>query len=913
MSILSSMVPRGVRRLLRLQPTRQRLIREMDDEVRFHFAMRVAELRALGLNELEAEAEARRRFGSTDEFQAYAAYRAARRSRRLRIGDWLDGWSQDLRFAGRQIARNRAVSTLAVLTLALGIGANTAIFTVVHRLLLAPLPYPDGNRLVLLAIQRGDRGRGSPNGAVVRAWQARARSLEAVAAVSVNALLVQDTLEQDTITATVTSNYLSLLGLRPAIGRDFTRAEERPGAPPVAMITYGLWQRHYGGRASVVGSRLGVDGKSYTIIGVTPPEMGIPMSLNGRGTLHQAAPSIWLTASLDSVGGDLFARLRPHVSAQQASAELQSILASVPATEARAGPFAQPARCCARALRAQDFLDPNESRAVQVLFAAVGLLLLIACANVANLLMSRAWTRRREFAVRVALGAGRARLARLVLTESVALAFAGGLLGVGIAWQTLRVIIALRPPALANLAGVHLETPVLLWSVAISLVTGILFGSAPALFAGARSVGDVLRNETRAGSGDTRSRRLRSVLVVGEIALSLVLLVGAGLLSRSFIALAHTPLGFEPHGLLSFDALLAPRALRGMSPEARFAIERSIIDRVRATAGVTDAAIGTMPAQAYHAFGASLAADPDATGQSRSAAYGIVFMTPSYFRTARMTLIAGRLPDSTLGGGFDGPGANAAEVVVNRELARQLWPDGRALGARVHSVSAHNSFGPPRRLISPAAPEAPSVVVGIVDDVRLPGAATEPTIYQWPVPVEVPLLARITGSNAAAVAAIRHAFADVAPFAIVQTVTVGDDYIRDALAPTRFALALLAAFSIIALVLSAVGLYGVVAYAVTQRTREFGIRVALGAEPRAIARLVLGDGARRVAAGVVIGALAAVAATRSLTNMLYGVTTTDPLTIAGVVSLVVVVALLASYLPARRAVRIDPMEALRAE
>ena len=914
MSIFSLMLPRGVRRLLRLPPTSARLVRDMDDEMRFHLAMRIDELRAQGLNDFEAEAEALRRFGDTGEFHSYAVRRASRHARWETVSRWLEGWSQDLRFAARQAARSRTVTALAVLTLALGIGANTAIFTVVHRLLLAPLPYPNGNRIVLLAVQSGDGGPSSPNGALVDAWRARAHSVADFAAVRVDAILVQGTEEQDTITATITSNYLDLLGIHPVLGRGFAPAEELSGTSPVAMITYGLWQRRYGGRQNVIGSAIDIGGKPFTIVGVTPPEMGIPMSLDIRGaSLHEATPSIWLPASLDSVGGDLFAKLRPGISAKQASAELQSILASTPPAQSRSGPFARSASCCARALRAQDFVDPNESRAVEVLFAAVGVLLLIACANVANLLMSRAWTRRREFAVRVALGAGRARLARLVLTESLGLAIAGGMLGVGVAWQTLRAIIALRPPALANLASVRLEAPVLLWSIAISIATGVLFGSAPALFAGARSVGDVLRSETRAGSADARARRLRSGLVVAEIALSLMLLVGAGLLARSFIALAHTPLGFEPHGLVAFDALMPPRGFRGMPFEARFALERSILQRVRATPGVADAAIGTMPGQAYHVFGGSLAADPDASGQPRTVqGYGTVFMTPSYFRTAHMTLIAGRLPDSTLGGGFIAGPTNPAEIVVNRKLARRLWPDGRVLGARVHPVRAGKGFAPPG---PPGvdAPETPSVVVGVVDDARLPGTSAEPTIYQWPVPVEVPLVARITGSNMAGVAAIRRAITDAAPMVFVQTVTVGDEYLRDALAPTRFALALLAAFSIIALVLAAVGLYGVIAYSVTQRTREFGIRVALGAEPRAIAGLVLGDGARRTLAGVLLGAAGAVGGTRALASLLYGVTVADPITFAGVVLLVAVVALLASYLPARRALRIDPVEALRAE
>jgi putative ABC transport system permease protein len=887
------------------------MLRDVNEEVVAHLEMRIAELRALGMSEPDARAEALRRFGDSEEFRAFTEHRVARRGRRLDLAEWLSSWGQDVRFAMRQFSRSRGVAALAVLTLALGIGANTAIFTVVHHLLLAPLPYPDGDRLVTLAMEGDDHAPSPPGAAAMLAWRARAHSIETIAAVSVLANKVQDAQEQDTIAAGVTTNFLQLLRVRPALGRGFTPDDESPGAPAVAIISYGLWQRAYGGRTDVLGAAVRARGRSYAIVGVAPRAMGLPMSIDGAGAkLHEATPSIWLPVAFDSLassrspfvvaagGAAVFARLRADVSPTQASQELQAVLESTPEAERLAYSTPWTLRCCARALRAQDLLDPREARAVEVLFAAVGVLLLIACANVASLLMSRAWTRRREFAVRVALGASRARLARLVLTESVTLALAGGLLGVAVASQTLRIILALRPPALANLAGVHVESTVLLLSFAIAVATGILFGSAPALFAGRSAVGDALKSDTRASSSDAASRRIRSALIVAEIALSLVLLVGAGLLVRTFVALQRTPLGFHPHGLLAVD-VIAPRAVR---PEQRIALRDALLDRLRAAPGVMDAAIGKMPGDRREGV-IPLETEPDAGGQSRSIPrFAPTFVSPGYFHVAGMSLVEGRPPQPA-----PTPGGAPTEVAVTRSLARRLWPAGHVLGARLHA--GHSAGG------APDAGLESYVVVGVVDDVRLPGAspALAADVYLPPRPALAPFLLRTEASPRTLAATLRRTVASADPSASVYSVTIGDEYLRDALAPTRFAMALLAAFSLLALLLAAVGLYGVIAYSVTQRTREIGIRVALGAEPAAVTSLVVGSGLRLAAAGIVLGVGGAIGSTRVLGSMLYAVTPADPPTFVGVGGLVVTIALLASYVPARRALRIDPTEALRAD
>ncbi len=785
--------------------------------MREHLAMRVDHLRALGMSEADAQAEALRRFGDTDEYSAYTERRVARQTRWHDAVDWVEDWLQDIRYAGRQFRRNVGFTALAVLTLALGIGANTAIFTVVHRLLIAPLPYPDGNRIVKLVVGEGDN-YGAPDQAVVKAWLARAHSIENIAAVNVDAIYVQDFGDtQDTIPAFITWNYLRLLDVRPALGRAFTVDEVRPGAPPVAMISYGKWQREFGGAPDVLGKTIQVADQGerrFTIVGVTPPEMSIPMSQPGgaSGKLRHPEPAVWLPASHDSIGGGyLFARLRPGVSARQASDELQAIMESeesgARSPRAQLGTF-NGAQARARAMRAQDFLDPRETQTVQVLFVAVGVLLLIACANVANLLMSRAWTRRREFAVRTALGAGRGRLARQVLTESVLLALAGGVLGVGVAWLTLKIIIALRPPSLENLASVRVESTVLLWSAGISVLTGILFGCAPALFAAARSAGDVLRSETRGAAGGTAARRMRSTLIVLEIAMSLVLLVGAGLLVRSFVALQRIPLGFEPHGLVEADVIMQLR--RDWSLETRASYRNEIVNRLRAMPGVTAATIGIMPGEGWKS-GAPLETERDASGNSRRVSeYATIFAGPNYFRIAGMRLIAGRSPDSLpLPAGGNGQQAIPQEVVVSRSTARRLWPDGRVIGAHLYS----NTGG---RGISEMY-----TVVGIVEDIQIAGHRMSTglvEIYQ-PPPARLPgyptILLRTTLPEREAVASIRRIVADfgaelkiasgMPAGALVQQVTVGDTYLSESLAPTRFAMALLAAFAGIALVLSGVG------------------------------------------------------------------------------------------------------------
>ncbi len=904
-------LPRGVRRLLRLPPTRERILRDVDDEVSLHIDLRADEFRKQGMSDDEAYAEALRRFGDRGEFSDYSDRRASKNARRASLHTSISAWLQDIHFANRYFRRAPAFTALAIFTLALGIGANAAIFSVVHRLLLSPLPYPAGNQIVMLSPGTGNQ---YPTVSMLREIAARSHTVETVAAINVVAMAVQQDDGQDTVFALITPNYLKLLGIAPVLGRPFSPAEERGEGPPVAMISYARWQHEFGGEAKAIGAsvevnfprRGGADRRRYTVIGVTPPSMALPMAPGGfNQNLHEAKPGVWIPRDLSAWEPDddphSFARLRHGVSVEQATKELQSIIDSSPTLGEKGRTIG--------VLRAQDMLASTETRMIEVLFAAVGVLLLISCANVANLLMSRAWTRRREFAVRAALGAGRARLARQVLTESTLLALAGGLLGIAVAWATLRVIIVLRPPTLANLDDVHVEAAVLLWSAGISVFTGMLFGTLPALFAARGSVADVLRSETRVGSGTISTRRIRSALIVLEIALSLVLLIGAGLLVRSFVALQRVPLGFEPRGMVSFDVMYnseMPRALGGT-------LGNQIVERLKAVPGVKDAAIGVIPSGGL-GFLAPLATDPDATGIERNIPeFTMVAANPGFFRIAGIRLIAGRYPDSLTARtlrppplpneSFNANNTAPNEVLLNRSAATRLWPNGGAVGGRVHTGEGRG-----RRDYT---------VVGIVEDVHVPRThqlARSAQMYQLPLFfVMSSFVVRSETPTADIVPALRRAIMSVDPTPFIQSTTIGEDFLRDSLAPTRFAMALLVSFAAVALTLATVGLYGVISYSVAQRTREIGVRVALGAEPSAVARLVVGSGLRLAIAGGVIGAFASAAATRALSGLIFGVSSTDPLTFVAITIVVGGIALLASYIPARRALKIDPVEALRAD
>jgi len=744
--------------------------------------------------------------------------------------------------------------------------------------LLDPVPFPGGNRVVALRQVSADGGLLFPiAGSIVRAWAPNARTIESVANYGERQLHADEVADRDSIQGgVVTSEFMKVLGLRPTLGRSFN-ADESRGESGVVMIGHALWRSGYAGRRGAVGSTIHLNGKPYVIIGVTPSGMAVPMSLG-------PPPDVWLPYDLDAIQGatfGAFARLRRGVTTGAASAELQAAVRTLP--DSITDPSLR-----ARAIRPREFVEAREATTLRVLFVAVGLLVLIACANIANLLLARAWNRRREFAVRVALGAGRSRLFSQVMTESLALAVIGGVLGVLLAWEGLRIIIAMRPPSLQNLVTVHLDSTVLLWSAALSVVSGVLFGAAPAILASG-SMGDAMRGGTASGASNLVARRVRGSLIVAEVALALMLLVGAGLLVRSFIALQRMDVGFDRRGLTSIGIRFA----RGVDERRRETLRNELAARLAALPGVSGVAVGTLPSTGF-LVGAEVEREHGTANRPSVRSFTAGLVTPNYFAVSRVPIVEGRT--------FDSSEAGAHEAVVNRTLARRLWPEGRAVGSRFR--------------VGPKG-EWPTVV-GIAADVRVPwfgGDRSDLQIYTRP-PANVfalGLLVRSSFSIGTLAPMLRHSAEQTDSRISLGQATDADELVSRALSPSRFATTLLGAFGAIALLLSAVGLYGVVAYAVTQRTREIGVRVALGARPEEIRRLVVGHGLRLAAAGVAIGLVGAAGGARLIRGLLYGVGPLDLATFVGITVILLAVAALASAVPARRALGIDPMEALRAE
>jgi putative ABC transport system permease protein len=799
------------------------------------------------------------------------------RAREVWLPLGIDGALNDLRYGWRGLRRSPVFTSVATLTLALVIGANTAIFSVVHRLLLAPLPYEDGTRIVRLdAVPFDDpRLRYNVPRALRLQWEAQAHGLEEFAAASLGGA------GEDSLTsASITTSFLPMLRVAPVLGRGFTDDDLHPSASRVAMLSHALWQLRYAAARDVLGKVIRVNGQPRTIVGVAPSHLSLPL-------LDDERVDVWLPLNRDSAAAvsALYARLRHGITSKTAARELNAILRQLPDTGGFKGAHA-------RALSAPDMLDAGERRGIAILFLAVGGLLLIACANIANLLLMRTWTRQRELAIRQALGAGRLRLARQLLIESLTLASLGGGLGIIVGWQALHAIVAFRPGFLtADLETVRIDTSVLTWSIVASLVTGLLFGIGPALLSGTRAMTDALRAGVRS-AGNRGARHVRSTLIVTEIALSLMFLIAAALLVRSFAALARTPIGYDPHQLVAVQVRLAH-----LPPRSDWdAVHRALVNALGSVPGTTQLALGGLP-QTNVRMGPFSIEGPSGPQPLDLQLSEMPFVEPEYFRVARIPLVRGRT--------FSG--ADDRELIVNQRFARQLWPSGNAVGAKLRVGSGTDATW--------------LTVVGIAGDLTLPGGEDvffKQQMYRPPnaAPDFVrTVLMRVESPGAAGLdSAFKRAIESAVPSATLESVMSADRVFDSrVLARPRFALVVFGVFAMMAVALAAVGLYGVIAYAVTQRTREIGVRVALGADPRAVMRLVLTDSARLVLLGGVLGLVGAYAVTRGLATFLYQLSPTDPLAFGGAVLVLVTVALSASLVPVRRAIRVDPVDALRAD
>ena len=813
---------------------------------------------------------------------------------------------QDLRYGVRMLLKSPGFTMAVIVALALGIGANTAIFSVVNAVLLRALPYENAGRLLVIY------GGGAQDTEVDAPlsypdfvdYKNAAQTLEHVAAYSKSGTFISaggDELER-VWGAEVSVELFPLLGVRPALGRFFTAEEDQPGGPSVVVLSYSLWQRRFGSDPHVVGReiKMGLAGRSYAVVGVTPPGFEFPISAEGADYYR---PFTVITARNDpsvlSNRGTRFmpvvASLKPGITLEQAAAELDTITSRLAAQY----PDVNAGRRI-RLISMHEDLVGDIRPALLVLLGAVGFVLLIACANVANLSLVRASARGKEIAVRMALGASRWRLMRQLLTESLLLALVSGALGLLLATWGVDVLKALAPGDIPRLSEVGLDGRVLIFTLAVSALTGVVFGLAPAWQASHFDLTASLKEGGRGSTEGARRNRTRSLLVVSEVALSLLLLVGAGLLLKSFVRLLNADPGYTAARVLTMLIPLPNTSYS--SPEQQHAFFREAIERTRALPGVeAAAAVNVLPLgnrETRTTF--DIGGRPPAPSETQVAARNPL-ITSDYFRVMNIPVRRGRA--------FTDRDAVAAPpvAVINEAFARRYFPSEEPLGQRLILKDENSNPLPPRE------------IVGVVGNVRL-GGLDDGVIPEFYVPflqsadAQMNLVVRSSTSDPAALAsAVRGVIRGIDKGLAVWETRTMDERVALWVAPRRFNALLLGCFACIALVLAAVGIYGVMAYTVMQRTHEIGIRMALGAQSGDVLRLIVGRGMSLALIGVVCGVAAAAAMTRVMRSLLYEVSTTDPAIFAGVAALLAVVAFLACYIPARRATKVDPIIALRYE
>ena len=819
----------------------------------------------------------------------------------------IDVLRHDLRFAVRALRRRPGFAAVVVGTLALGIGANSAIFSVVNGVLLRPLPYQRPAEVVTLWMRWPGNAHGELSQPEYWDLGEQSRSFTRLAAFADGSLTLTGAGEPERLRAGFASaGALPLLGVAPALGRNFGPEDDLPGRPPVVLLSDGLWRRRFAADPGVVGRTLRLDDAPATVIGVMPPGFQLPTHYAGAGM------EIWAPLQLDpaidrSERGwhwvKVLGRLRSGVDIATASAEVTTLARRMRETY----PNEYKPSFSGFAVVAAEDLVGDVRPAILVLLGAVGLLLLITCANVASLLLARGEARQREVAVRTALGAGTGRLVGQLLTESLVLALAGGMLGLVVADWGVRALVAAAPPTLPRLDAIGTDRWVLGFTVLLTAATGVIFGLMPALAAARPDLTAALAEGGRGGSSAGR-QRFRRGLVVAQIALALMLVTSAGLLLRSFVRLRGVDPGFDPRGLLTAELQLSP--VRYDTPARVRAFYSELVRRVEEIPGVRSAAaVRALPMTGRLEIGdwsfvvEGRHADPPVPADRIAADWQS--LTPHYFQTLRIPVLQGRAFEDT-----DRLGAPGV-VMVNRTLARLAWPGGNPLGQRI-------------LLGGGGADSVWRTVVGIVGDVRHRGLSAEPRpeMYlphaQFPAGTAEPsrtmrLVLRAGGDPAGLAGPVRTALAGLDPDVPLVEVQTMEDALGSWAAERRLTLMLVGAFAVLALALGAVGVYGVMAHLVVQRTREFGIRIALGALPREILTLVFAQGAWLTGLGVVAGLAGALAATRLLTGLLYGVPPTDPVTFAATAATLLLVAAVAALLPALRATRTDPVEALRAE
>ena len=873
--------------------------RDLDDELRDHVARKTEAYIAEGLSPRDARRQALLDLGGIEKRKE-----ECRDTRRV---GWLHDLAQDLRFGLRMLRKSPGFTAAAVLTLALGIGANTAVFTIVNSVLLSPLPYPQPDRLFSVDASKSSFPRGSISYPNFLDWHRLNHSFSGLAASRPTGYMLSGEGEAEELDAAViTSDFFPVLGIRPVLGRGFTPDEDRIGASSVVAISTGLWERKFASSPSVIGKSITLDGKPYLIVGVFPGHLSLPMayfnSIDVYAPLGQF-PNKYLSDRASGLGIHAIARLKPGVSLEEARADMagvtRALAAQYPAEDAGVGAALTPMK--------EDMVGSARTFLL-LLLGAVVLVLLIACVNVANLLLSRGAVRIREMTLRAALGAGTGRLIRQLLAESVLLSAAGGLLGFAFAFFGTKAALAVLPATLPRAAEVTLDARVLFFTLALSLLAGILFGLVPAVRGTRRITYEALKE---GGRGATSPRhRAQSVLIAAQVAMALVLLTGAGLMLRSLARLWSVNPGFRPDNVLTFNLALPPQLMHA-SPAAIRAALRNFDSGIASTPGVAAESLtwGALPMynEDDQSFWAEGQPRPASENQMDSALDYIV--GPGYLDVMRIPLLAGRFFTPQ-----DDENSKGV-VVVDEVLARTYFPRGDALGKMIFQTNGagYDSYE----------------IVGVVGHVKQWGLDTDDKssvrsqIY-FPfmqlsdsamsvVPSNTGVVVRSAGSIGGFAQSLRAASAKINPGEVSTGFESMHEVIQGSLASRRFAMILLATFAALALLLASMGIYGVISYAVSQRTHEIGVRLALGAQRSAVLRLILGQAARLALLGILLGLAASAALTRLMANLLYGVTPTDPLTFAATTALLLLVALAACYTPARRATRVDPIVALRYE
>ncbi len=796
----------------------------------------------------------------------------------------------DLRFAITQLVKHPAFTVVAVLTLALGIGANTALFSVVHGVLLKSLPYEAPERLVILEETNPVIGRGGFNVSYPNFsdWREQATSFEAISAFGTFTVSLRggDAVAQRVLVANVSADLFGVLHVVPTVGRLFSPDEDQLGADPVAVIAHALAEQRFGSAGASLGQTVSLSGSTVTVIGVLPAhfafpddEVGlwIPVGQSVTGRTNRAVHTLYGLA-----------RLRDGVSIEEAQTEMATIAERIQ----QAYPAEDPGHS-ASVTSLHEIVVGDVRTAILVLFAAVGFVLLIASANVADLMLARLASRRREIAVRTALGATKWRIARQMVTEALVLAGVSGLLALVVALWGVDLLARLLTDVVPRASEIALDPMVLAFAFCVTLLAGLLFGVLPALRSAARDMYEALTE--RSSSGTRGGHRVRAGLAVGQVAVSLVLLTGAGLMLKSFWRLQQIDPGFEPEQVLSMTVSLSGTSL-GASNEDVIQYYRDLRERIEAIPGVVSASgVNALPISGGDSDGQiTVEGRTFAPGEEPAASYRRIL--PDYFVTMGIPMVEGR--EFTDRDGTEGDSA----VIVSETMARQYWPDGGAVGTRI-------KIGPPEF-------EPWLTIVGVAGDVRNVGLVTDPGFatyepHQQRVWRTMNLVVRTSVDPGSVVPVIREEIRRGGLDALIYGVTTMRARIAGSLAARRFNTALLVAFAGVALVLAMVGLYGVVSYSVVQRTREFGIRMAMGAKPADVVAMVLREGMGLIGIGVAVGVGASLLLTRAIRGMLFDVAPSDPLTFSFVAGMLVVVALVASYLPARRATRFDPMQSLR--